>query len=69
MVSRLRQDFPKMKEEDILLYCFAASGFSATTISTLTEKDKPYVYNRIYRLKERLKTAPEADRALFLELL
>ena len=69
VVSRLRQDFPKMKEEDILLYCFAASGFSATTISTLTEKDKPYVYNRIYRLKERLKTAPEADRALFLELL
>jgi len=69
VVSRLRSCFPKLKEEDVLLFCFAASGFSATTISTLTEKDKPYVYNRIYRLKEKLKTAPEADRDLFLSLL
>lgn len=68
-VSRLREDFPKLKEEDVLLFCFVASGFSATTISTLIEKDKPYVYNRIYRLKERLKTAPEAHRELFLSLL
>ncbi len=68
-VSRLREDFPKLKEEDVLLFCFVASGFSATTISTLIEKDKPYVYNRIYRLKERLKTAPEAHRDLFLSLL
>ena len=69
VVSLLRRDFPKLKEEDVLLFCFAASGFSATTISTLTEKDKPYVYNRIYRLKERLKTAPEANRDLYLSLL
>ena len=68
-VSRLREDFPKLKEDDVLLFCFVASGFSATTISTLIEKDKPYVYNRIYRLKERLKTAPEAHRDLFLSLL
>ena len=69
VVSLLRSDFPKLKEDDILLFCFVASGFSATTISTLVEKDKPYVYNRIYRLKERLKTAPEAHRSLFLSLL
>lgn len=69
IVERLRAAFPKWKEEDILLYCFAASGFSPTTISTLTEKDKPYVYNRIYRLKERIKASESADKDDFLAAL
>lgn len=65
----LRTAFPKWKEEDFLLLLFSASGFSSTTISTLLEKDKPYVYNRLYRLKERIKAAenlPEKDRILAL---
>ena len=43
VMVKLREAFPKWKEEDYLLYLFAASGFSSTTISTLLEKDKPYV--------------------------
>ena len=69
IVEHLREMFPKWKEEDYLLYVFAASGFSSTTISTLLEKDKPYVYNRLYRLKERIKTANPKQRDLFLECL
>ena len=67
VMRRLRAAFPKWKEEDFLLYLFTASGFSSTTISTLLEKDKPYVYNRLYRLKERIKGTPEA--AFFLSQL
>ena len=69
VMSKLREAFPKWKEEDFLLYLFAASGFSSTTISTLLEKDKPYVYNRLYRLKERIKTADSEHRELFLDCL
>ena len=69
VMQKLRAAFPKWKEEDFLLYLFTASGFSSTTISTLLEKDKPYVYNRIYRLKERIKTAEIADKSLFLSCL
>ena len=69
VMSKLRETFPKWKEEDFLLYLFAASGFSSTTISTLLEKDKPYVYNRLYRLKERIKSASPKDRDLFLDCL
>jgi len=69
VMEKLRAAFPKWKDEDFLLYLFAASGFSSTTISTLLEKDKPYVYNRLYRIKERLKTADTTDRALFLACL
>lgn len=69
VMERLRAAFPKWKEEDFLLYLFAASGFSSTTISALLEKDKPYVYNRLYRLKERIKNADTTDKHLFLSCL
>lgn len=68
-ITRLRETFPKWKEEDFRLYCFVAQGFSSATISTLLEKDKPYVYNRIYRLKERIKASDSPDADAFLALL
>ena len=61
VMKRLRAAFPKWKEEDYNLYLFTVAGFSSTTISTLLSQDKPYVYNRLYRLKERLKASSEAD--------
>lgn len=69
VVASLRSSFPAWKEEDFLLYIFAASGFSSTTISTLLEKDKPYVYNRIYRLKEKIRNSDTTDKDLYLSLL
>ena len=69
VMRRLRAAFPKWKDEDFLLYLFTASGFSATTISTLLEKDKPYVYNRLYRIKERIKASGNPDSNDFLALL
>ena len=69
VMKRLRAAFPKWKDEDFLLYLFTASGFSATTISTLLEKDKPYVYNRLYRLKERIKASSSPDSGDFLACL
>lgn len=69
VMKRLRLAFPKWKDEDFLLYLFTASGFSATTISTLLEKDKPYVYNRLYRLKERIKASGSPDAGDFLACL
>ena len=69
VMTRLRAAFPAWKEEDFLLYIFTASGFSSTTISTLIERDKPYVYNRIYRLKEKIRLSDTTDKELFLSLL
>lgn len=69
VMVKLRNAFPKMKQEDYLLFLFVASGFSSTTISTLLEKDKPYVYNRVYRLKERIKASECVDKGLFLAFL
>lgn len=69
VMTRLRAAFPKWKEEDFLLYCFTASGFSSTTIAALLEKDKPYVYNRLYRLKGRIAQAGGPEAEIFLSAL
>jgi hypothetical protein len=66
VMKRLRAACPKWKDEDYLLYMFTVAGFSSTTISTLLEKDKPYVYNRLYRIKERIKASEAPDRDFLL---
>ncbi len=69
VMRRFRAAFPALKEEDYLLYMFTVAGFSSTTISTLLTQDKPYVYNHLYRLKERIKSADTADREFLLAQL
>lgn len=51
VMSRLRAEFPSWKEDDFLLFCFTAAGFSSTTISALMGKEKSVIYNRVWRLK------------------
>ncbi len=69
VMSRLRKAFPKWKEEDFHIYAYTAAGFSSTTIATLLEKDKPFVYNRLYRIKSRIQTSDCPDKEFFLEVL
>lgn len=69
LMTRLREAFPAWKDEDYRLYAFAAAGFSSTTMSLLIEKDKPYVYNRIYRLKGRISASGCPDKDFFLSAL
>ena len=61
VMLRLREEFPKWKEEDFRIYCYTASGFSSTTIATLIEREKPYVYNRLYRLKSSLSKSKDSE--------
>ena len=69
VIRKLRLEFPSWKEDSILLYCFAAAGFSSTTISTLMEKDKSVIYNRIWRLKGRISSSESPLKDFFLECL
>ena len=69
IVQRLRSQMPKLKEDDVRLFIFAASGFSSTTISTILEKDKGIVYNRIWRLKGKISSSEAPDKEDFLEIL
>lgn len=67
LVARLREQMPKLKADDVKLFIFAACGFSSTTISTILEKDKGIVYNRIWRLKGKIEASEAPDKAEFLD--
>jgi tetratricopeptide (TPR) repeat protein len=69
LVARLREQMPKLKEEDVRLFIFAASGFSSTTISTILEKEKGIIYNRIWRLKGKISASDAPDKDDFLQSL
>ena len=67
VMTAFRAQFPKLKEDDLRLFAYVAAGFSSTTISTLMERDKQYVYNRIWRLKGRIAASEAPDKDRFLE--
>lgn len=69
VVLRLRNQLPQLKDEDVKLFVFVASGFSSTTISTILEKDKGVIYNRIYRLKGKIASSEAENKAEFLGFL
>lgn len=69
LMTRFRAQFPRLKDEDLQLFCYLASGFSATTISTLMEKDKQYIYNRVWRLRGRIASSDAPDKEQFLKYI
>jgi len=54
-VAKLRNSHPELKEEEIKLYCYIQAGFTPTMISVLLQKDKSVIYNRVSRLKAKIK--------------
>ncbi|MBO5729199.1 MAG: hypothetical protein J6R43_05105 [Paludibacteraceae bacterium] len=54
VITKLRKDYPELKEEEIKLFCYIKSNFTPTMISVLLKKDKSIVYNRVSRLKAKI---------------
>lgn len=69
IVTKFKEQIPRLKDDDIRIFVFAASGLSSTAMSTLLELDKPVVYNRIYRLKGRIAKSEAPDKEIFLDAL
>lgn len=55
VVARLRSSHPELKEEEIRLFCYIQAGFTPTMMSVLLQKDKTIVYNRVSRLKAKIR--------------
>lgn len=66
LISKFKAQIPRLKDDDVRLFCFIVAGFNSTTISTLMEKDKQYIYNKIWRLKTRVSESSAPDKELFL---
>lgn len=54
IVSKIRSDFPKLKEDDIRFICYLIVGFDTSTISFLMDISKENVRVKKHRLREKL---------------
>ena len=54
IVSKIRSDFPKLKDEDIRFICYLIVGFDTSTISFLMDISKENVRVKRHRLREKL---------------
>lgn len=54
IVSKIRSDFPKLKDDDIRFICYLIVGFDTSTISFLMDISKGNVRVKEHRLREKL---------------
>lgn len=54
IVSKIRADFPKLKDDDIRFICYLIVGFDTSTISFLMDISKENVRVKKHRLREKL---------------
>lgn len=54
IVSKIRSDFPKLKDDDIRFICYLIVGFDTPTISFLMDISKENVRVKKHRLREKL---------------
>lgn len=54
IVSKIRSDFPKLKDDDIRFICYLIVGFDTSTISFLMDISKENVRLKKHRLREKL---------------
>lgn len=54
IVSKIRSDFPKLKDDDIRFICYLIVGFDTSTISFLMDISKDNVRVKKHRLREKL---------------
>lgn len=55
VAAKLRDTHPELKEEEIRLFCYIQAGFTPTMMSVLLKKDKSVIYNRVSRLKAKIR--------------
>ena len=71
IMTKLRSDFPRLKEEDYVIFLLTRLGFSIPTVALLLKKDddKMFVYNHRKRLKEKFREFNGVDRESYLEVM
>lgn len=65
IVSKIRSDFPKLKDEDIRFICYLIVGFDTSTISFLMDITKENVRVKKHRLREKLNSYSGPNENLY----
>ena len=71
IMTKLRHDFPRLKNIDYTIFLLSRLGFSISTVALLLKKedDKMFIYNHRKRLKEKFRKFMGSNRALYIEVM
>lgn len=69
VVSRLRTEFPQLREQDIRFLCYQIAGFETSTIAFLLDMSKGNIRVRKHRLRTLITASDSPDRDFFLSLI
>lgn len=69
VMKKVRQCFPKFKDDDFILLCYCIAGFSRQSIGAFMGKDTAYVSMRKSRLKNRIRNSDSLDKDIILRYL
>ncbi|WP_295728715.1 hypothetical protein [uncultured Muribaculum sp.] len=69
ILIRMRQQFPKFKEDDITFCALVIAGFSSRAICLLMDIERGNYYNKWTRIRRRITDSEAPDKELFLEVL
>lgn len=65
IVSKIRSDFPRLKDDDIRFICYLIVGFDTSTISFLMDISKENVRVKKHRLREKLNGYAGSNETLY----
>lgn len=65
IISKIRTDFPKLKEDDIRFICYMIVGFDTSAISFLMDMSKENVRVKKHRLREKLNSYSGPNEDLY----
>ncbi len=69
VVSRLRNEIPRIRQVDVSMFCFMAIGFDVTTISHLMNVSMNTIYIRKSRLRQKIEELSPMHKEQFLQIL
>lgn len=69
IMSRFKETFPEMKEQDCILYLYSVVGFSSRAISIFLNEKIEVVYNRKSRLKQKINRSLSQEKEVFMQFL
>ena len=69
VMKNLRNDFPRFKEVDFIIFSYMAVGFDATTISNLTGESINNIYTRKSRIRQKINDSNVLYKGTYLQFL
>ena len=69
IMSKIRQELPRLKEIDYAIFSYWIIGFDVTTISRLLDTNLNIIYIRKTRIKQQIKETRPEHMEQFLEMI